>query len=361
MALDEAPSLSPRARRLLLAGGALAALLLALGVAAYAPDRPVEELSRVYAAPGSGSRFVELDGIAVHLRDGGARAAAGGATQIEAQGLMKPGAPAASNAPNPGSDPDPVPIVLIHGTSASLHTWDGWAQALEADGRRVVRFDLPGFGLTGPNLQNDYSIDAYVRFVRLLLDRLEIGRAVVAGNSLGGQIAWNFAAAYPERVEALVLVDASGYPLAPESVPLGFRIARTPLLREAAPYLLSRRLIRASIENVYGDPSKVSDDLVERYYLLTLREGNRRALLRRFEQGYAGDTAALRRLRVPTLILWGGRDRLIPPSHAERFAADIALAQKVVFPALGHVPHEEDPQATVAVLRRFLGLSSAPR
>jgi len=256
-----------------------------------------------------------------------------------------------------GPHDDPAPIVLLHGTSASLHTWDGWAQALR-DKRRVIRFDLPGFGLTGPSADHDYSMDAYVRFVQAVLDRLDVTRFVIAGNSLGGQVAWSTAAALPERVAGLILVDASGYPResmpTQPSVPLGFRIAATPGLRLLAQYTLPRGVVERTVRDVYGDPSKVTPELVDLYSAMTLRAGNRDALGRRIAQGYTGNVALLSKIQAPTLILWGGKDRLLPPELGRRFARDIPGAKLVVFDGLGHVPHEEDPAGTVAEVRRFL-------
>jgi pimeloyl-ACP methyl ester carboxylesterase len=293
-------------------------------VATWAPDQPVEQLKSRWAGPPS--RFLGVDGLQVHLRD-------------------------------EGPQNDPVPIVLLHGTSASLHTWEGWAQALRGD-RRVIRFDLPGFGLTGPNRENDYSTEAYVRFVRAVMDKLGVQRFVLAGNSLGGQIAWSAAAAMPDRVDRLILVDASGYPreslTTPPSIPLGFRIAATPGLRLLAEYTLPRGVVERTLRSVYGDPSKVTPELVDLYSDITLREGNRRALSRRIEQGYTGNVALLKEIKSPSLILWGGKDRLAPLEMGQRFARDIAGARLVVFEDLGHVPHEEDPARTVAEVRRFL-------
>ena len=309
---------------LLILGGVL--FFGSMGViATWAPDQPVEQLKSRWARPPS--RFLGVDGLQVHLRD-------------------------------EGPQNDPVPIVLLHGTSASLHTWEGWAQALR-DNRRVIRFDLPGFGLTGPNRENDYSTEAYVRFVRAVMDKLGVQRFVLAGNSLGGQIAWSAAAAMPDRVDRLILVDASGYPreslTTPQSIPLGFRIAATPGLRLLAEYTLPRGVVERSLRNVYGDPSKVTPELVDLYSDITLREGNRKALGRRIEQGYTGNVALLKEIKSPTLILWGGKDRLAPLEMGQRFARDIPGARLVVFEDLGHVPHEEDPARTVAEVRRFLG------
>ena len=310
--------------RTLLTGAALAAtllIILVLGLA-WAPDRPVDDLKERWAAPPS--VFQPLQGMSVHLRD-------------------------------EGTAGDALPILLLHGTSASLHTWDGWVEAL-APARRVIRVDLPGFGLTGPFPHDDYHVTRYVDFVIALLDRLEIPRAIIAGNSFGGQLAWETAAAAPERVAALILVDAAGYPNAPESIPIGFRIALTPSLQPLMTRLLPRRMVEASLHDVYGDPARVTAELVDRYYDLALRAGNRRALGLRLEQAIHHEARAERiaSLTQPTLILWGGRDRLIPSENAHRFARDIRGSQLVMFEELGHVPHEEDPVATAAVVRSFL-------
>ena len=216
----------------------------------------------------------------------------------------------------------------------------------------MIRVDLPGFGLTGPAPDGDYRIERYVEFVTALLDALGIERCVLAGNSFGGWVAWETALAHPDRVGALVLVDAAGYPLESQSVPIGFRIARMPVLNRLMEVTLPRSVIESSLRNTYGDPSRVTPELVDRYYELTLREGNRAALAQRFAAGAALDRpGAHPELQLPTLILWGGRDRLIPPQYGERFHRDIAGSQLVVFPELGHVPQEEDPAATVAALR----------
>ena len=303
---------------------ALAALLVAatVGVAlTWAPDQPLSALQTRWAPPPSA--FIEVAGLQVHYRDEGPR-------------------------------DDPAPIVLLHGTSASLHTWEGWTAALRGS-RRVVSFDLPGFGLTGPNASGDYSDAMYVRFVLQTMDALKLPRVVLAGNSLGGGIAWETAVAAPDRVLQLILVDAAGYAFTPRSVPLGFRVARLPVLNRLMGHVLPRSVIEASVRNVYGHPERVTPELVERYAAMTLREGNRRALAQRMAQLDRGANAArIATLRVPTLILWGGQDRLIPPDNAAQFGRDIAGSTVVMFDDLGHVPQEEDPQRTVAVVQHFL-------
>lgn len=296
------------------------------------PDRPVETLVARWApAP---SDFVELQGQLVHLRDEGPR-------------------------------DDPLPIVLVHGTSASLHTWEGWAKALTKQGRRVISFDLPAFGLTGPFTGQwegqRYHGDTYARFTLALLDQLRVGRFVIGGNSLGGEVAWRTAHAAPARVAALVLVDAAGPDFVPDSVPLGFRVARTPVLRHITQWTLPRELVDSSVRNVYGDPARVTPALVDRYFELTLREGNRAALLERFEAWVPGEHAErIAGLQQPTLILWGGRDRLIPPAVGREFQRLIPGSRLVEFPELGHVPQEEDPARSVAPVIEFLASLASP-
>lgn len=303
-------------------------LLTALGLSlSRAPDRPVNTLVARWAPPPSD--FVEIKGQLVHLRDEGPR-------------------------------DDPLPIVLVHGTSASLHTWEGWVKALKTQ-RRVISFDLPGFGLTGPFAgqyeKGNYKGDAYARFVVDLLDGLKVDRAVLGGNSLGGEVAWRTAFLAPARVAALVLVDAAGPAFVPESMPLGFRIARVPVLNRISEFALPRSLVEEGVKNVYGDPNKVTPELVDRYFELTLREGNRQALRERMENLVSGENEErIATLKQPTLILWGGRDRLIPKAIATQFQQRIAGSQLVMFDELGHVPHEEDPARTVAPVKAFLGL-----
>lgn len=285
------------------------------------PDRPVDSLIARWGLPPS--TFVDLDGQLVHLRDEGPRG-------------------------------DPVPIVLLHGTSASLHTWDGWAAELSKT-RRVLRLDLPGFGLTGPRADARYGLDDDVAFVLKLLDHLRLRRVVLGGNSLGGRIAWRTATVAPQRVDRLLLVDAAGLPDSIRSVPLGWRLARVPVLGALMEWLLPRAAVVQGLVAVYGDPQRIDDTLVDRYYELTLREGNRAALRQRLQQYLPGEHAeAIAGIRQPTLILWGGKDGVIDPAAAATFEQLIPGSQRVMFDRLGHVPHEEDPAATLVPVQAFL-------
>lgn len=284
-------------------------------------DKSVEDLRSLYAeAP---SAFVEIDGMPVHYRDEG--------------------------------DPlDSIPLVLMHGTSSSLHTFDAWVQLLKPQ-KRVVRMDLPGFGLTGPFPDRNYAIDRYIDFLEKFLASRGIKHCMLGGNSLGGSIAWEFALAEPEMVDKLILIDAAGYPPKSTSVPLGFTLARTPVFNKMLTYLTPRFLVRSSVENVYADQSKVSKALVDRYFDLTLRAGNRQALVDRMKAGF--DTlrvARIKSIQAPALVLWGEQDRLIPVASAYRFHEDLPNDTLVILHNNGHVPMEESPEESVRAVLNFI-------
>jgi pimeloyl-ACP methyl ester carboxylesterase len=215
--------------------------------------------------------------------------------------------------------------------------------------------DLPGFGLTGPSPDADYTPETYARFVVQLMDGLAIKRAVLVGNSLGGGIAWLVAVTAPDRVGKLVLIDAAGYPQHAVSVPIGFKLAQMPLLAPVFTHILPRRVVEASLKDVYGDPSRVTPGLVDQYYDMTVRAGNRAALGQKMAQSHfeplAGEIA---QVKAPTLILWGTEDRLISPANAERFHKDIPGSVVVMLPGLGHVPMEEDPVGSLKAASVFL-------
>ncbi len=309
-------------------------LVAALCVGAFkAPDRPVEALVARWAPPPS--QLIEMK-VAdhtqfTHLRDEGPRA-------------------------------DPLPIVLIHGTSDSLHTWDGWAQQLSKT-RRVIRADLPGFGLTGPASKGDHGIQDYVVFMTALMDHLQVPRAALVGNSLGGEVAWLTAAAHPERVAGLVMIDSAGLPFDPEHLPLGFALNASPLTRWMSRYLLPRPLVRLSVEAVYGDPKRVTQEQVDRFFDMAVREGNRVALgqridhlVRERDQGIHAPEWA--KVTAPALLIWGEKDRLIPPSTAQAYlkgrAPGAPAPELKLLPGLGHVPQLEDPVASLAAARPFI-------
>lgn len=300
----------------------LGGLVLAVAVwATWETDRQLGELLARWAP--EPSTFIELDGMQVHMRDTGPR-------------------------------DDPAPLVMLHGMSSSLHTFEAWQSALQGQ-HRVITVDLPGFGLTGPSPQGDYRIDAYTRFTLRLLDTLGLKRVTLVGNALGGEIAWQTAVLAPDRVRKLVLIDSDGYQPSVLSMPLAFQLASMRGIRWVTERILPRALVATSVRNVFGNPDKATPERIDRYFELNLRVGNRRALFQRMDQAQFGASAKLiRRVSQPTLVLWGEADEMISPDQGNLFCRDIPKCKLIEFPGLGHLPQEEDPQATLPAVRAFL-------
>jgi pimeloyl-ACP methyl ester carboxylesterase len=295
----------------------IAGLIIGISVLSIRADIPVDDLVEKYGGPTS--HFAKIDGMNVHFRDEGT---------------------------------GPV-LVLVHGSNASLHTWDGWTEQMK-DQFRIIRMDLSGHGLTGPDPRSRYTVSDYVNMVDALVQHLGVEIFSIGGNSLGGAVAWNYTVRHPDNVEKLILVDAAGYPWE-EPLPLILRLAGMPVIGQVMSVVTPRFGIRDSIQQVYGNPSRVTDALVTRYHQLLLREGNRDATYLRFRQGFSIENVDLiQSISVPTLIQWGARDTWILPKYAERFHQDIAGSVLHIYPDLGHVPMEEDPLKTAQDTRAFL-------
>ena len=285
----------------------------------FKKDIPVTELYKTYTS--QASKFVEIMGMNVHYRD-------------------------------EGNVNDSLPLVFIHGTSSSLHTWDAVTSLLQSQ-KRIIRFDLPGFGLTGPQPKADYSFDAYENFVDSVLRYLKISRCIIAGNSLGGGIAWRYALHHPLQVKKIIAIDASGFPAIGAKGNIGFTIARTPVLKHFIKYVTPRFLVAKSLQQSYGDASKITDSLVERYYALTLRSGNRQALIDRMQFGFPNESALISQIQQPSLIIWGDLDRLIPVRNAYQFKQAIRNSELMIIKGSGHVPMEENPAVVAERIKSF--------
>jgi len=283
-------------------------------------DIAVNELIPKYTK--SNSSFIQIDGMNVHYIQ---------------EGLIT----------------DTVPIVFIHGTSSSLHTWDTLSSLL-MNNKRIIRFDLPAFGLTGPNKLNQYNYNFYNHFIDSFLYKLNIKKCILVGNSLGGGIAWNYAVERPSKVNKLVLIDASGYPKKDEKGSLGFKIATIPVLNQLLKHVSPIALIRKSLEDAFYNKSLVTDSMVQRYHDLLLREGNRNATLELFKNPMKPDTSLIRKIQQPTLILWGKKDQLISYQNAYLFKNAILHSQVVVFDNVGHIPMEEAPVKVAEAITEFI-------
>lgn len=293
----------------------LVLFLIALWVA-YTPDLEVGELKEKYT--NEESEFMGLRGMEVHYRD-------------------------------EGSGP---PLLLIHGTAASLHTWDGWTKALKSE-FRIIRLDLPGFGLTGPDPEARYQLHEYAQFIHAFMSQLGIEKYSLAGNSLGGGIAWHVAALYPESIEKLILVDPNGLPK-DEPPSLVFKLAKNRITAALLKKFAPRPVIKNNLKQVYYQDDKISEDLITRYHDLTRRVGNRQAFVDRANIKDRPDLNLFSQITCPTLIQWGRHDTWIPITDAQLFDEYIANSQVVIYEDAGHVPMEEIPEKSAEDARSFL-------
>lgn len=294
-------------------------------------DVPREELVGKYA--GGASQFATLpSGASVHFRDEG-------------------------NADGPA-------LVLVHGSNASLHTWEPWVAELGGT-YRIVTMDLPGHGLTGRVPGDDYSREGMAASVHELTEALGLTRFAIGGNSMGGGVSALYALEHPDRVTALILVNSSGVPVVREETdpPLAFRLARMPVLSKVMRYVLPRSVVEEGVRKVFVDQSKVTGEMVARYFDLTLHEGNRDATRMRFASYASRDeetfAARLGEIEVPVLVMWGDKDGLIPVSAAYAFKERIPQAELAIFENAGHVPMEEVPGESAAAVRAFLSKGRA--
>ena len=297
-------------------GTAVLGTIAIVGIWAYAPDITVEELKKEYA--NSPSSFIEVQGMEVHYR-------------MEGKG---------------------TPLVLLHGTGASLHTWDAWTEILGKE-LAIIRLDLPAFGLTGPHPQANYDLQTYVAFVDEFMRSIGIDKFALAGNSLGGAIAWNYAATYPNKVSELILVDPSGLPSA-EPSPAVFKIAQNPIGGPLLKLFTPRAFIEKNLKEVYHDDSKIKEEVVDRYWRMARRTGNRQAFIDRTYAVDSSDPNLLEKIQCRTLILWGNEDIWTDPVNAPVFEDRIPNAQLIMYENVGHIPMEEIPSRSAADVLKFL-------
>lgn len=250
-------------------------------------------------------------------------------------------------------------VVLVHGFSASLHTWEPWVRALRQD-YRVISLDLPGHGLSRCVDNESIGIEQFVDTVDRITDSLGVERFTLVGSSMGGHTAWAYALAHPEKLEGLVLVDAAGWldlPEEGEGEPLVFKLLRNPVARFLMKDLDMSSMIRSGLEDSFHDASLVTDEMVERYSALGRAPCHRDAIMKLMSGATLRVLASedkLAAISVPTLILHGAADNLVPVAHAHKFADAIPQAQLKVYPQVGHIPQEEIPAESVRDLREFL-------
>jgi len=286
------------------------------------PDIPRGDLEAKYATPPS--QFVMLpDGARVHLRDQGPRDA-------------------------------PV-LVLVHGSNASLFTWEPWAKRLDKK-FRVVSIDMPGHGLTGAVPDDDYSQEAMVRITKEVADKLNLDKFAIAGNSMGGAVAARFAEEYPDRVTHLILVDAGGMnEKFGDHVPLAFRIARVPVVNNVMLYVTPRSIVTEGLNDAIVHKEIITSAMIDSYWDLARMQGTRAATLARFTLPMSDAVQHdIGKIKAPTLVLWGAEDHLIPVEAAHAYANAIHGAKLIIYPHTGHIPQEEVADQSAAAVSAFL-------
>ena len=300
-------------------------------ISAYRGDLSPEAVNEKYLT--AESRFMEVNGMKVHVRIVGVG----------------------------------EPVFLLHGSFASLHTWDAWQQAMSPY-YQTISLDFPGHGLTGPDSLKRYGIKDYSELVQALAKELAITQYHVAGNSMGGAVAMQLASDYPGNVLSLNLIDAAGAPAAERVMRDStsqkksnsggawiFQVARHPIFSKLLLSCTPKFLFKLNMKQVYGDDAKVTDEVTTRYYELMLREGNRQATLDRLSQP-RNSNIQYERLTMPTWILWGAEDQWIPLAQGKRLQQALPGANLVILDGVGHVPMEESPTETVSEYLSFLGV-----
>ncbi|MEM6534151.1 MAG: alpha/beta hydrolase [Pseudomonadota bacterium] len=289
-------------------------------------DIPYDTLETMYSVPDT--QFLTLNsGLKVHYTDTGPR--------------------------------DGMAMVLVHGFTASLHTWQDWKADLEKD-FRVITLDLPGHGLTRSEAPEEARIERFAAVVDEVADKLGVADFTLAGNSMGGNTAWYYALTYPERLDSLILLNASGWPATPEeqeSSPLVFKLLSNAIARAVLKDLDMNRLVKAGLEDSYTDQSFVTEALVNRYSSLSRAPGHRETILAiaasRNDRPTASN-ALLSAINVPTLVLWGEDDNLVSVSHAQAFGEAIPGAKVIVYEGVGHLPQEEATAQSLLDVRDFM-------
>lgn len=310
----------------------LLVLIVGLATFLYKGEIPAEEVDAKYTS--EASQFLTMDnGARVHFRDEG--------------------------------NPDGPVVVLVHGSNASLHTWEPWIKEI-GDDYRVVTMDLPAHGLTGAVPDKDYSSDAQIKTVAAIAEHLGLEQFALGGNSMGGGVTWRYTLEYPEQVTAMLLINSSGLPAwwqermqqqeeEGREAPIAFKLLSQPWFRAISKYLDPYYMVEQGLRSAYNNSPVIDQALIDRYYEMSIREGTRDATLARFgSRDWANADYDISGLTQPTLVMWGTEDALIPVSTADKFAEVLPNTTVVIYEEVGHIPMEEIPERSAADVLKFL-------
>jgi len=303
--------------------GVVVVALVAAWLKLRGPDIPYAALEAKYAD--GASRFVDLPGgFHVHYQEKG--------------------------------DPGKPLLVLLHGFGDSFTTWEGWVHELEGK-FHIISPDFPGHGLTRAPEGFQLAGDGLPDFVDAFAAKLALPKFAVAGNSMGGGAAWQLAARHPDRIDALILVDAAGFPneKPPAEMPLAFKLLQYPIGRAVLRNIDNRPLIDEGLKTDVFDKSLITPAIVDRWAEFQRAPGHRAILIGvNFQAQTQATPDLLGTIKVPTLVLHGDSDPLIEPASARKFQAAIPGAKLIMYPRVGHLPQIEIPQRSAADVAEFL-------
>jgi pimeloyl-ACP methyl ester carboxylesterase len=281
---------------------------------------PVEEMKKRYGT--DNDKYLDFDGIQIRYRDEGKGPA----------------------------------LILLHGVCAFLDTWDGWARILKKN-FRVIRLDIPGFGITGPAPDKSYYVrDNLIKIMDRIITEIGLKSFYIAGNSLGGYIAWNYALDYPKKVKKLILVDPVGYH---QKLPFLLSFASNPFISLYARFMMPRFMMYKAVSQVYGVKSRVTRERQQQYFEFAMREGNKGSYVDIFKEikkqnNFPDLSKNIPNINVPVLVMWGQKDEWIPYKYFDNWKRDIPSAKFISYVDAGHVSMEEIPEKSAADALDFL-------
>ena len=283
----------------------------------------IEWLRRKYGS--TPSQFITLpNGVIAHLRDEG--------------------------------DSEARPIVLVHGHSEDLHTWNGLVERLIGK-FRVIRFDLRRHGLTGPAPDNEYNLESYVSDLSMIINQIGIDGFVLVGHSMGGRISVKYTMENQDKVNGLVLVSASGAPRKENTpLPMALRLMRNPLGRFFLKRIWSRNLAKKSLSDMVFDESSITDREIDRLWEFSKYPRSMDAMFREFTQTWDDfEPTEVRGIVTDSLLIWGEEDTICPESMGRWYDSQLLKSTMVGLPNIGHSPQFECPDRCFDEISEWIG------
>lgn len=293
-------------------------------------DIPRDKLEAKYAS--GASEFLDLkNGSRIHYRDEG--------------DLYKPA------------------IILLHGFNGSLFNFERMVPLLSKE-FRLISIDLPGFGLTGAVPSMDYSTQNSILVINELTSYLGMEKFSIAGNSMGGGIAWRYALENPEKTQSLVLLASSGIYSSEERLqieeseresPLVWKLMRSNFVSYFLSLYTPKFFATQGLKTSVYDPNLATEEIANQFHELTLMQGSREAILSRFsKQNYSNEKPdILKKIQAPTLIIHGREDNIISFKSSINLDQYIQNSQLVIYPKIGHLPMYETPARVADDIKKF--------